>query len=316
LIGGAVMRQILALSAVVLLLGLGVAQAGSGAFLGVVPEPIDEKIAEELGYKGRGVYVASVVEGTAAEKAGMEDGDVIVELDGDKLVGPGHLRDVLGLHSPGDKVKVKVWRDGKTHTLTAELGEHEGVAEKIKKKIVICKEPKAWLGVKLQGLTDQLGAYFGVDKGVLVAEVFDGSPADEAGLAAGDVITRVGDKDVHECCALPKIVGEREPGDKVSVTLVRKGKTLTKEVELAEPPEEYRKKRCMVYAHGIPGMECLGHLKHLGKLKELEALSDIEIEIPDIEIPEIEIDLEELREDMEELKEELQELKKELKEKK
>ncbi len=310
------MRHILALSAVVLLLGLGVAQAGSGAFLGVVPEPIDEETAEELGYKGRGVYVASVVEGTAAEKAGMEDGDVIVEIDGDKLVGPGHLRDVLGLHSPGDRVKIKVWREGKTHTLTAELGEHEDVAEKIKqkmKKIVVCKEPKAWLGVKLQGLTDQLSAYFGVDKGVLVAEVFDDSPASKAGLKAGDVVTQLDGEQVECPSSLSKAVGKKEPGDKVSVTLIRKGEKLTKQVELIEPPEEYRKKRCMMYAYGIPGMESLGQLEHLGKLKELEDLRDIEIEIPEIEV---EGDLQELREDMEELKEELQELKKELKEKK
>ena len=299
------------------LLAAGIAAAGSGAFLGVVPHSIDEEIAEDLGYEGsKGVYISSVVEGTAADKAGMKDDDVIVEFAGDEVVGDGHLRELIGLHAPGDKVKIKVWRDGKTHTLTAELGEQKGAAAKIKKimtKFHSCDEPKAWLGIKMQGLTDQLADYFGVEQGALVTEVVEDSPAEKAGLRAGDVITSLGDKDVETPSAASKIVGEMEPGQKVSISFVRKGSKMSKEAELVEPPEDFRKK-CMVHIwHGDDDFPGAMMKKKILGLEGLEALKDLEIEIPEIEI-EVHEDMEELREELDELREELEELKEELKE--
>ncbi len=300
------MNRFLSLSIAALLLAAGSAYAGPKAFLGVVPLAVDEEIAEKAGYKGKGVFVSSVVEESAADEAGMKDKDIIVELAGDKLVGPGHLRDVLALHSPGEKVTVKVWRDGKTHTLTATLGEQED-AEKVFKSITIkMDEPKAWLGIKMQGLTEQLAEYFGVEDGALVSEVFEDSPAEKAGIKAGDVVTELDGETAETPSDLADMVGDMEPGSKVALTLVRGGKTHTKEVELIEPPEEYRKKLHFGGGPWLPGMEGLVHLK---KLKGLEALKDLEIEIPEIEI-EIEEDMDELREELEELREELQELKK------
>lgn len=297
------MNRVLCFSAAVLLLVAGGAHAGSKAFLGVIPHAVDEETAKELGYKGEGVYVSSVVEGSSADKAGMKDEDVIVELAGDKLIGPGHLRDILALHSPGDKVTVKVWRDGKTHTLTAELGEQKGTTE-FKSITIKMNEPKAWLGIKMQGLTEQLADYFGVEGGALVSEVFEGSPAEKAGIKAGDVVTEIDGESAESPSDLAEKVGDKEPGSKVSLTLVRGGKKSTSEVELVEVPEEYRKKLHFGAGPWLPGLEGLVPLKGL---EGLEALKDLEIEIPEIEI-EIEEDMEELREELEELREELEEL--------
>ncbi len=232
-------------------------------------------------------------------------------------------------------MKIKVWRDGKTHKLTAELGESEDVVGKFKKKIIIgCKpkdwiEPKAWLGVKFQALTDQLGDHFGAEEGVLVSEVLEDSPAERAGIEAGDVITAVDDEEVEDLGALPENISAKEPGTMVTIALIRDGETLTRKVELSEPPEEYRKKYHVQNRHfghwDSPGETILGKLHKLKCLKLLESaegleslegleglegLKGIEIEVETYE------DFEGLKEDIEELREELNELKENLKQSK
>jgi len=323
------MNRILTLSVAALVVLTGVAYAGSGAFLGVRLERLDEELAEKLKYKGQGAYVMSVVEDSPAEKAGIRDHTVIVKLDGNEIVGPGHLKDLLSIYSPGDKVKVKVWKDGKTRTLTVKLGEHESLLKNFKKTIVLRGEPKAWLGVSVQNLTEQLGEHFGSDKGVLVTEVVDDSPAKKAGIKAGDVITKVDDEEVEGPWNLPDVISKKEPGAKVTIHLVRDRKGLTKEVELGETPEDYRKRKRVFLWHSDDQGERRIKLDK-EKLLDLDLLGfPGEIVIP--EVPEIDIEVyegveglnekmkelkDDLRKEMEKLKEELKELKKSLKESK
>lgn len=309
--------------AVLALLGLQAAgYAGTGAQLGVMVDRLDGELAGETDYEGKGVFVVDVIEDTAAEKAGIRDHDIIVEVDGKQIIGTGHLVDLLGYYAPGDKVKVKVWRDGKTITVTAELGE---------KKKVECKElvtgamgPKAWLGVKVQSLTEQLGDHFGTDKGVLVSEVFEDSPAKRAGLEAGDVITEVDGKETDSPEILPKHIHGKEPGDRVTVALIRDGKELTKEVELAEAPADFAKKAkvimcrgghdegpCCMGPHGMEGFKGLQGMKVMKILKGCEDSGESHVEVVAISG-----DVEELRGEVQQLKQELEELKKALKESK
>jgi vacuolar-type H+-ATPase subunit I/STV1 len=102
-----------------------------------------------------------------------------------------------------------------------------------------------------------------------------------------------------------------EPGEKVSISFVRKGSKMTKEAELVEPPEDYRKKRMVHIWHGDDDPHGMKIKKKILGLEGLEALKDLEIEIPEIEI-EVHEDMEELREELDELREELEELKEEL----
>jgi membrane-associated protease RseP (regulator of RpoE activity) len=82
------------------------------------------------------------------------------------------------------------------------------------------------LGVQIQDLNEGLGEYFDTDRGVLVTRVIDGSAADEAGLKAGDVITRFDGKDVEDADDLMSAVRGAGEGP-VDVTIVRKGETQT-----------------------------------------------------------------------------------------
>jgi len=101
-------------------------------------------------------------------------------------------------------------------------------------------EGKPRLGITLQNLTDQLAEHMGVPgkKGVLVAEVSQGSPAAAANLKAGDVIIKAEGKNIEEPEDLTSAVRQKQPGDKIELKVIRDKKEITLMVEL---PKENRK---------------------------------------------------------------------------
>jgi len=92
------------------------------------------------------------------------------------------------------------------------------------------------LGVVVQELTPQLGEHFGTKDGVLVASVSEGSPADQAGFKAGDVITSVNGKPVADADELLRAVRSQREGEEMTVGLVRDRKALTLKVKLLSAP--------------------------------------------------------------------------------
>jgi serine protease Do len=95
---------------------------------------------------------------------------------------------------------------------------------------------RGWLGVQIQSLDSDLAAALGADDGhgALVAEVFSGSPADRAGIEAGDVIRRFAGESVEDQRHLSRLVGAARPGDSVDVEILRDGKRRTVEVRLGD----------------------------------------------------------------------------------
>ncbi len=96
------------------------------------------------------------------------------------------------------------------------------------------------LGVRIESLNLDLGSYFGVKdgKGALVLEVLKDTPAERAGVKAGDVITKVGDKSVRDADDLVSTLDAA--GKKVALTVLRKGAARTIEAELGEAPHAMR----------------------------------------------------------------------------
>ena len=303
--------RILLLGSALVLLLQGTSLADSGAFLGVMLQGLDEMTLQELGYDGRGVYVPSVVEDGPAEKAGMRDKDIIVELGDDGVVGPGHLKELLAYYSPGDGIKVKVWRDGKTKTFEVELGERKTKAKKFPKTVIIKGAPSAWMGVVVQDLSEQLGEYFGADKGVLVTEVVEDGPAEKAGIEAGDVIAEVDGEDVQDPFDLThNILADKEPGTVVSLVLVRDGKEIVKDLELVESPEKALKKQSQMFMWNSDDDETeIEIMKKIPGLPFLPSFQSIDID----EREELSEEMEKLSAEMEELKKGMEELRKSLK---
>ena len=93
---------------------------------------------------------------------------------------------------------------------------------------------RPWLGIAMQPLTEALKKQFGVQKGVLVSEVLSGDPADKAGVKAGDVIMKVGDKEVRTPHDVQFAVLAYKPGDKIRLLIDRGGKRKTVSVVARE----------------------------------------------------------------------------------
>ncbi len=99
---------------------------------------------------------------------------------------------------------------------------------------------RGWLGIAIQDLTEELAAGFGVapQSGVLVADVIKDSPAEAAGLKAGDIITEFGDKPVREVPDLQKRVAAIPPGQRMSLTVIREKKPTRLTLKIGEMPGE------------------------------------------------------------------------------
>ncbi|HET6371362.1 MAG TPA: DegQ family serine endoprotease [Nitrospiria bacterium] len=102
------------------------------------------------------------------------------------------------------------------------------------------KVVRGWLGVGIQPLTAELAGKFGVKEGegVLVNEVFDGDPAQKAGIQPGDVIVKVDGNSVDTPNTLARVIATLLPGKKTSIDVIRDGKQKTFTIELAERKEE------------------------------------------------------------------------------
>jgi Do/DeqQ family serine protease len=99
---------------------------------------------------------------------------------------------------------------------------------------------RPWLGVSGEPVTAEKAQQLGLERptGVIVHDVFPGSPADKAGLKAGDVIVSIDGLEVHDPQGLRYRVGTQPVGKNVTVTFVRKGQTRTAEARLDGPPED------------------------------------------------------------------------------
>jgi predicted metalloprotease with PDZ domain len=241
------------------------------------------------------VRILEVVEGSAADKAGLEEGDVIVEVDGRKVEGASDVVDRIRDLDAGQSLRLKVSRDGQAVEKVAVLDEkrpfHHPFPGKAlgKMRILGLGAPKVRLGVELQPLTAGLRGYFRVagDQGVLVADVVSGSPAEKAGLRAGDVILALQGKAVADPGDLIEGLRELKAGDRVTLRVVREGAEQTFDVTLEERPEGELGQGLPC----LPGFPMRG-MHGMGDLEELEGLS------PEIERT-IERALEKAREEVE-----------------
>ena len=240
---------------------------GGGPWLGVT-------LAGEK--EGGGARVTSVIADSPADKAGLKKGDVVVAMNGDKVVGPATLTEMIHAAKPGASVRLDVVRDGKKQTITAELAERkerfrviapgfEGpaldeeqarrmaedarrLAEQYRSleleqlpqlermRIRLGGGPR--LGVELVRTTPELREHLGApeDHGVLVGKVLPGTPAEKAGLKVGDVITTVDGAEVSSAGAIVEAIADKG-GQAVDIELVRDGKAMKVRAEIPKPEE-------------------------------------------------------------------------------
>lgn len=183
-----------------------------------------------------GARVREVSPGGPAEQAGVRVGDVIVAVNGSNVRGrepPGHVVALLHDVKPGDKVDLKVLRDGKTRDLRVTARpDRDGffLARQLPdlSPMPRIKALAGWRGGPLLGgpvadmelarLTPGLGRYFGTDTGVLVVR----APPDGAlGLQDGDVILSIGGRKPIDSSHVVRILGSYDPGEKITLQVLR-----------------------------------------------------------------------------------------------
>ena len=230
-------------------------------WLGVTIEEVTaERVKEQKLPAERGVYVREVSEESPAAKAGLKAGDVITEFNGQPVEGTMQFRRLVRETPVGRTVKLTVWRDGRSQTISVQLG---NAGERMSHGIrveppnfdfrvevprvegfgMISRAPM--LGIQADDLSGQLGSYFGAPEGegVLVREVVSGSPAEKGGLKAGDVIIKVDGQRVRSTSELRSQLREKRETKTVALGVIRKGAETTVNVEIEQPKPPERRAR-------------------------------------------------------------------------
>jgi serine protease Do len=193
-------------------------------YLGVLPQEVTPELAEGFGLKDMGgVLIAKVEEGTPAAKAGLQDGDIIVKFNGKDIPNLSKFRQIVADSKVGDKVQLVVLRDKARKTLNAVIGEMPGeTVVKTKEET----EPKIWLGIrKLYAADSEQAKAAGITEkeGAVIADIEPDSPADEAGLAKGDIIKKINNRTIKNLSDYSGIIKDTGKGDKPVIFLVKRG---------------------------------------------------------------------------------------------
>jgi len=194
-------------------------------WLGVGIQPLTADLAKSFKVTGTdGALVTSVSEGSPAAKAGLKQGDVIVEYDGRPVARAGDLPRAVAETPVGRAVSLKVVRDGAPVTLTATVGRLEEPREA--KAEPAPGEPA--LGLSGRTLTPEVAQQLGVreQRGVLVTAVHDGSRAEAAGVKEGDVISQIDHRPVASVEDLRQALRRHPAGAPVLMLVQRDGDPL------------------------------------------------------------------------------------------
>jgi serine protease Do len=192
-------------------------------WLGLQLQDIDEDLADSLGLETKqGALVSDVVQGSPAEQAGIEVGDVITGYQGEDVADARTLSRFVGSSDSGEKVRLKVLRDDAEVVLNVKLGDAEtqvasnGDEQKLKE-----------LGLTLAPLTDDLRQRLGVDSdvsGTIVMKVDPKGVAAEQGIRRGDILLQADRQAITSPSHLEKLLAKaRKQGRKSVPVLVRRG---------------------------------------------------------------------------------------------
>jgi serine protease Do len=186
-------------------------------WLGVTIQPVTKQLAEQFNLdKIQGALVSDVSDDSPADHAGFKRGDVILEVDGKKVLGPTALRNMVAAKAPGTKVKFKVSRNGSIINITVKIGEltpeHAASAGDYEN---VLKD------VQVQSLTPEIKKSLGVSQKVTGVVVT--SAPEDTGLERADIILEVNRQSVEDLAAYNTVVSTIPADSDVLLLVYRKG---------------------------------------------------------------------------------------------
>jgi len=240
---------------------------GSGGWLGVSVSEVSSSTVKELKLpEERGALLGKVVPDGPAAKAGLQEKDVVLEINGQRVEGAEQFHRMIREIPPGRTARLTVWRDGRSQTVNVTVGKPEMSNLK-----VFSANPKAFafkmpelpampdlsgldrlrsftfvspdhplLGIDAESLGGDFGHYFGAPdgEGVLVRSVFSNSPAAKAGVKVGDVITSMNGERIRSASELREKLLTKHDEKTIKLGVLRNKAELSLSVELPQPKEQ------------------------------------------------------------------------------
>jgi len=227
--------------------------ARGGSYLGTSVQEVTAERAKELKLPDvHGVEVTRVEEDSPAAKAGIKEKDVVLEFAGQAVQGMEHLKRLVAETPVGRQVKIVVWRNGAAQTLTAAIGSQKNAMPMgpaaarmwtmpdipmfkgmtippmdIPEFSMDWQNPRLGIIGEPLGKQEQFAEFFGVKDGVLVKSVVKNSPAEKAGIKAGDVIVKVDDSRIATAEDITKALRSAPNAKTTCVVTVVRGRKET-----------------------------------------------------------------------------------------
>ena len=195
------------------------------SFLGIYMQDINEDLFETMDLESRkGTIVSDIVEGSPAEKSGLESGDVIIAFEGKEITNGAALKNLVSSASPGQKIKLTISREGKVQDIDVVLEERSGT-----EMVSSSSNDFDKFGLSVLDLTDELIEQYDIQRpmnsdiqGVVVVNIEEGGIAEESGMLEGDLITRIGRQKISNLKMFKEEISEYEE-DKKILFLVKRG---------------------------------------------------------------------------------------------
>lgn len=179
-------------------------------YLGLMIRSVDGNLAKEKDLEvTQGVYVDSITAESAAGQAGIKVGDVITEVDNSEVKSSGALLGMIARKRPGDKVNLKVNRDGKTRDFTVVLRSREGTTEMVKPEQVAVLEK---LGIEVEDIDENTANQLDIPDGVKITNLYSGILRNTTNIREGYIITKVDGKQVNSKDEFIRIMKGKEGG--------------------------------------------------------------------------------------------------------
>jgi len=184
--------------------------------IGVMIQNVTDELKKHFDYTGEGgVLVSEVLPGSAAEKAGLKSGDLIVRVDGKPARDASQVKNTIGFTKLGKSVELTIWRDGKEQSITVEVAKERGPAQAEKKQL------EERLGLSVSDAADKPNATY--DHGVVVESLDPQGAAAFAGVRRGDIVLEVNRKKVDGGDSFFSLLDENKDASTILFLIDRKG---------------------------------------------------------------------------------------------
>jgi serine protease Do len=197
-------------------------------WLGVGIQSVNKKLAEALDLRGpQGALVTAVVPDSPAEKSGIKPGDVIVSFDAQTILDSEDLPHIVGLMTPGEEVKVELFREGRRKKMLVEIGaldrgEEDGESG---------NDGSDRLGLLIEELSEDELRSLRLRGGVKVVRVSVESPSAIAGLIEGDVIVQLGYSRIDDSKGYERIIGGLPNDTPIPIRFYRRGQAIFRTIQ-------------------------------------------------------------------------------------